>query len=70
MHTHIREVGTDIQLVQEVTLLSSVDNVEVVVRTDGQTIIVRLTIVTTYDTLLCIVAHRQVVVHLLCSATD
>ena len=56
VYTHIREVRAKVELVQEVALLGSVEQVELVVRADGQTVVVRLAVVTAHDTFLVEVA--------------
>ena len=54
---HIREVGADVEFVQERALLRVVKHIELVVRADGQTVVVRLAVVTTDDTVLCVVTQ-------------
>ena len=52
MHAHIGNVRTQVELVQEVTFLGFIEQVELVVRADGQTVVVRLAVVTAHDTVL------------------
>ena len=57
MYTHVRKVGAYIQLVQESTLFRVVKQVVLRVRINGQTVVVRLSIVTADDTLLSEIAQ-------------
>ena len=70
MHAHIRNVCAQVELVQERALLRGIEERVVVVRADGQAVVVRLSEVTADDTLLVEVAQRQVVVALLRGAAD
>ena len=65
MHAHIRKVCTQVEFVQEVALLGVVEEIELVVRAQCQTVVVRLSIVTAHDTFLCEVAQREIVVNFL-----
>ena len=65
VHTHIRKVRAQVELVQEIALLRVVEEVVLVVRADGQTVVVGMTEVTADDTLLGEVAQRKVVVDFL-----
>ena len=70
MHPHIRYVSSQVELIQEITLLGIVEEIELVVRTQCQTVVVRLSVVTAHDTFLCEVAQREIIVNFLRSTAD
>jgi hypothetical protein len=62
LDTCIGHIDVYIELVEEVALLRCIHHIIYIVRAEGEALIVALSVVTAYDTLLLIIAHREIVV--------